>query len=117
MSADKLQVKAAKILTLLDSSDPSKTQSSVGVVLSNFTAPRQPVHYVRGGHMDAGGPAWIPSAHGGLAGGAAGAPLSHAVQPGVARGTLRPRRQQHGLVPARQLLHVQVGPLSVIHML
>ena len=119
-SADKLQVRAAKILPLLDLPDPSKTQSTVencGRGAQQCYCPHQPVQYVRGGHMDAGGPARVPSAHGGLAGGVAGAPLPHAVQPGVARGTLRPWRQQHGLVPARQLLHVQVGPLSVIHML
>ncbi len=40
--ADSLQVKAATILPLLDSSDPSKTQSTVGTVLSICTAPRQP---------------------------------------------------------------------------
>ena len=41
-SADKLHVKAAKFLPLLDSPDPSKTQSTVGTVLSICTAPRQP---------------------------------------------------------------------------
>jgi hypothetical protein len=35
-------VKAAKMLPLLDSPDPSKTQSTVGTVLSIYTAPRQP---------------------------------------------------------------------------
>ena len=36
-------VKAAKILPLQqDSPDPSKTQSNVATVLSNYTAPRQP---------------------------------------------------------------------------
>ncbi len=40
-SADKLQVKAT-ILPLALSPNPSKTQSTVGTVLSNFTGPRQP---------------------------------------------------------------------------
>jgi hypothetical protein len=35
-------VKAARFLPLLDSPDPSKTQSIVGTVLSIYTAPRQP---------------------------------------------------------------------------
>ena len=41
-SADKLHVEAAKLYPLLDSPDPSKTQSTVGTVLSICTAPRQP---------------------------------------------------------------------------
>ncbi len=38
-SADKLQVKAAKILPLVGLPDPSKTQSTMGMVLSIHNAP------------------------------------------------------------------------------
>jgi hypothetical protein len=45
-SADKVQVKAANILPLLDSPDPSKTQSTVGTVLSIYTAPASRGPYI-----------------------------------------------------------------------
>ena len=41
-SADKLRVKAATSYPLVDSPDPSKTQSSMGIVLSVYTHPGQP---------------------------------------------------------------------------
>jgi hypothetical protein len=41
-STDRLQVKAPSSCRLLDSPDPSKTQSTVGTVLSTYTASRQP---------------------------------------------------------------------------
>ena len=40
-SADELQVKAAKILPFVGLARPSKTQSTVGTVLSIHTAPHQ----------------------------------------------------------------------------
>ena len=42
MSADKLQQRLPKSYPLLDSPDPSKTQRTVGTVLSIDVAPRQP---------------------------------------------------------------------------